>query len=573
MGFVNQKGEKLNENDVKALEEMLKGSLESHLARLVKYEEDTDEPNFYPPIKAVYEKTIQNLPEMIQNENRKGGEIRVSDFISSLFGEISEQMLEVVDKESPCFYEFWEYVAKGFGEKKLMDGLADEPEAYSVKDTGEGYQKTAGAFQFATEPMKGIEDIKEYDPNTDSVKDLYKGRAGNSATLGADIEKLQQELEQLKQVPDDEQHLMERNRRNNIQKKIDDAFKGEFGLNAGAEIARIHSAELKGKEQVTFGDLYRAVTEINQVARPGDPAGGKLRGIQVQAGQVEGVAASVAPEAFYKTLGTIADGMNQIKNTEDPALRKTRAVQLASFAYQMTLSEHVFGDGNGRTCRLFADTILQTFGLPPHTPTKEEQTLCKTIGNEMDFQKGAEVFLKGVQLSDQELKRDPEERKQSRISEPPRKEAGREETSMKLSALYEVNDATVAYFEDLQKRAKKAKGTFRDSKEYKDLCAAIDKCLKLSRSMMDNEDELGTNNFNVDKAEAEYASAVRKLFKTAKAYESYKMKDHTEDKSAEPDKKKLNSDDRKKLNLVSEVTNNEDIIKVKNAAPKGGRSL
>ncbi len=88
----------------------------------------------------------------------------------------------------------------------------------------------------------------------------------------------------------------------------------------------------------------------------------------ISAGRIEGVGTFTAPKALYKTLSTIADSMNKIKKTQNEALRKTQAIQLAGFAYAVTLSEHVFMDANGRTCRLFADTILQTFELPPHTP-------------------------------------------------------------------------------------------------------------------------------------------------------------------------------------------------------------
>ena len=75
----------------------------------------------------------------------------------------------------------------------------------------------------------------------------------------------------------------------------------------------------------------------------------------------------------------------------------------------MTVSEHVFGDGNGRTCRFFADTILQTFGLPPHIPLPEIRELGKTIGTEpIDFNKGTEIFMSGIRQSDLVLKGEEE---------------------------------------------------------------------------------------------------------------------------------------------------------------------
>ena len=255
--------------------------------------------------------------------------------------------------------------------------------------------------------------------------------------------------------------------------------------------------------------------------------------------------------------------MNRIKQTEDPALRKTRAIQLAAFAYQMMLSQHVFNDGNGRTCRLFADSILQTFGLPPHSPTKAESEIIATIGEgHMDFNEGARVFLDNVKKSDLELKKDPEITNERLRREPPEKKPGgmHEKTSLKFSALYEVDDDTISILHDLKQSAKNASGRFRNSQEYKDFQSAIDKSYTLARTINTGR---GSQGFNLKQAEAEYASSIRKLFKTAADYKTYKMKDHTEDPLADPDKKRLNEKDRGKLDLVDSVMKNENLIKVK----------
>ena len=60
-----------------------------------------------------------------------------------------------------------------------------------------------------------------------------------------------------------------------------------------------------------------------------------------------------------------------------------------------------------------------------------------------------------------------------------------------------------------------------------------------------------------------HCPVARKLFKTAADYKTYKMKDHTEDPLADPDKKRLNEKDRGKLDLVDSVMKNENLIKVK----------
>ena len=561
MPILNKDKTLISDKDAKAIEQMLKGSLEEHIERLKENRDSDicDDPDFYKPIIEVYQNQLDNLKQTIQDyRNQTDTDLSVGDFMDQVFDNIAEKTIEVIDKESPEYAAFSRTVMNHFGNVKLLNDMTGEEENPLDKDTTQGFDNSAANFTFVNKPMPGIEKIGEYNPATDSVKDLYKGRTANSTTLSADVEKLQK---QLNDIPDDEEHAQQREK---IQGKIDGFVKGTFGLNAGAEVARIHSVELMNKEQVTFGDLFNAISEINEAARPGDPAGGKLRGIGVSAGKIEGTSASYVPKQLYNILDKVADGMNQIKQIDDKNLQKTMAVQLAAFAYQMTLSAHSFGDGNGRSCRLFSDTILQTFGLPPNTPIPEQQTLSATMGEKMDFSKGADAFYKSVQLSDDELKKDPEIRKQARVTGMPEKQINNSKTSTKLSALYEVDDETIRQLKDLQKKAKKVSGTFKDSKQYKDFRASIDKSLTLAQKILANE---LNPDFDMKKAEAEYASSIRGMRKAAKSYKDYKLKDKTADKKAEPGKKKLNSDDKKKLDLIESVEKNEKLITVKQKKP------
>ncbi len=64
------------------------------------------------------------------------------------------------------------------------------------------------------------------------------------------------------------------------------------------------------------------------------------------------------------------------------------------------------------------------------------------------------------------------------------------------------------------------------------------------------------------------ASSIRNLRKSANSYKEYKLKDKTVDKNTEPNKKKINKDDKKKLALIDSVTNNKKLITVKK--PSGG---
>ncbi|QIF03530.1 Fic family protein [Roseimicrobium sp. ORNL1] len=51
-------------------------------------------------------------------------------------------------------------------------------------------------------------------------------------------------------------------------------------------------------------------------------------------------------------------------------------IELAGLSYQKLVSIHPFDDANGRTCRLVADAILQSRGLPPASYTSAEVNLA-----------------------------------------------------------------------------------------------------------------------------------------------------------------------------------------------------
>ena len=411
--------------------------------------------------------------------------------------------------------------------------------------------------------MEGIEEIAEYKPESGRIIALYEGRAGNSNTLRDEwLQQLEKDVEATKNNVDKQAY-------NKALEDLEKAKKAPFGLHAAAEYARIRSSEMMAKDEIGLADVWETFSNLNRMARPNDPEGGTLRGQGITAGELKGPNVMAVPQQTYQTMQTIAEHMNTIKQTQDPALRKTRAIQLAAYAYQMTLSQHVFSDGNGRTCRMFADSILQSFGLPPHIPSKEEGKISKTIGTgKMDFNKGAEVFLKGVQESDLELKKDPElvkERlisKQAEKKQPEKKQPNKEKNRLRLSAIYEVSDDTVDLLGDLKRQAAHAKGNFRDSQEYKNFLGAVNQSHLLAKEIQQKRDTAG---FDLKKAEAAYAASIRKLFKTASDYTDYKLKDHTENRQQEPEKKKLNDKDREKLNLMKNLTENKLLTKEKEA--------
>ncbi len=560
MPLIHNNGKTVNQQDKEALLEMLQGNMQNIIARLEYYRDYTGgrAGEVYNPVIKVYQDGLKDLPEKLRTAGEKPDEIKVADFIQKMHHDMAEKVISTLDPEDDLYPDLQNILFSDMG-GMVYPGLAEglQPEE---RDMPEKYQDQINDFKLADVPMEGVEDIAEYKPESGRILALYENRAGNSNTLKPEnIAKLEQGVEA-------HRFDLDRQTYNKFVKDLQDAKTAAFGLHAGAEYTRIRSSEMMAKENVTFADVYETFTNINKMARPGDPEAGKLRGTSITAGNLKGPGATAIPMQTYQTLQTIADSMNQIKKTEDPALKKTQAIQLAAFAYQMTLAQHVFNDGNGRTCRLFADSILQTFGLPPHTPTKAESDIMKTIGEEkMDFKKGAEVFLENVKKSDLELKKDPETVIQRLKQEPPEKKPGgiQEKHSLKFSAIYEVNDETVEMLRALKNNSEHAKGRFRDSQEYKDFCSAVDKSYVLALKINQNR---GSKDFDMKQADAEYASSIRKLFKTAAGYKDYKLKDHAEDLSANPGKKKLSTKDREKLDLMDSVIENKNLIKVKQPA-------
>ncbi len=413
MALFNNRNEKLSTENTNAILDMVKGSLDAHVQKLKSmkkkmstYSAGCNDSTFYDPLIEVYEQGLADISGQFEEAVNSDQEISVQDFLNGVFTKLSEKAAGRVDKNNPYFNKYFygdlAFQWEDYNFYKLFNAECQ------YRDNNKEYDKSSSPFKLATEPLEGVEDIGEYNPDADSVKPLYEGRTGNSGTMKTKIDDLKRQIQEVRDNANMKNAAKEK-KIQYLQEKIDKAEFSPFGLHMGAEVSRIHSSKLKAKmtkgdEPITFADLYNTLTDLNVSARANDPDGGKFRGDSVVAGTLRGVSPSAAPAIAFRTLDDIADYMNRIRKTEDPALRKTQAIQLASYAYQMTLSEHLFADGNGRTCRLFSDTILQSFGLPPHTPSKEVSSLTDSLGLSIDFNKGANVFLSCVKTSDNILK-------------------------------------------------------------------------------------------------------------------------------------------------------------------------
>lgn len=101
--------------------------------------------------------------------------------------------------------------------------------------------------------------------------------------------------------------------------------------------------------------------QINKMINPKNPEG-TYRNFEITAGGH--ISRSYVPAKEVKTemdkfILWLDEGVQACEQkTENP-------IVLASLAYQWLVSVHPFSDGNGRSCRMVMDYVLQRFGLPP----------------------------------------------------------------------------------------------------------------------------------------------------------------------------------------------------------------
>ena len=387
--FQDRSGKRLSPKEVDELVALMSNSLQGHRMRLQghvdtalaaregKGEEllptsDTGIANSRKLI-SQYSNQEKTLKARLRAKmNDKDNVYNVEDTLSSEIPNAFHATGTTLDTEMPIAFRT-DMVATGMPE---LSGIANATEAdLPAQDTTAGYDRTASAFHLTDTAYEGVSDIRDFDPSKDKADYLTMQRMGNSTTLIGQNGFMDSSASALKK-----------------QKKA---------FTDATEVARKGAVNLrKSKDDVTFGQMFNLFSTLNKTVRKGDKSGGLLRGNMANAGNIQGVGTAKLPETMYKTFSTIANSINQIKRVQDRDLQKSQAIQLASFAYQMTLGQHVFSDGNGRSCRLLSDTILQTFGLPPHLPSEEEKDISYSMGSDVDFDRGANVFKNAVSEAD-----------------------------------------------------------------------------------------------------------------------------------------------------------------------------
>lgn len=367
--FVNPSGKRHNDQDVAGMQRMLEGSLDSMIAEAQAKGLKKGEAK---RVVGSLQKARRQLGKRLAKAQKSGTEFSAAEMMTSVINDAVAGMK--LSKKDSANMQLMLCSAMGNG-TAYQTYFGGELVA---RDTGEGVQQSMAGFRLPQVAAEGIEEIGEYDP-TDAMDELTEGRMGNSASLAAS----------LATTPE-----AQAKRQQSMQQFQD-----------GAAVARQGAAAMKeDPDSISFSSLMDLFSGINTQVRGGADDAGKLRGKKVTVGQLAPPGASALPEDAYRTFSFIADQMKQIKANPDKKLAKTQAAHLAAFAYQMTISEHMFADGNGRTCRLFADSILQSFGLPPSTPVEELSHVGANMGESMDFQAGADAILAGVRKSDQALK-------------------------------------------------------------------------------------------------------------------------------------------------------------------------
>lgn len=484
----------------------------------------------------------------------------------------------------------------------VQNGAAQE---IPVKDSKQGYENSAQGFTLAVEPMEGIEEIISFIPDElrNPISYLDDARSGNSGTIKENNDRVTELIEEIGNESDED----------NNEKELIDIIEQRAMFTKVNTLSESLARSLREKKTTSFADIYDIFSRINENVNLGQTAG-KLRGeaifVRTDKDTLNGTSPNALCSQMLRLMNDISDKINTIKATKNEALQKTQAVQLAAYTYQMALSIHPFSDANGRSCRLLADTILQSFGLPPHIPEAAEKEISCTMGNPMDFRRGAEIFLDGVKNSSARIKdynkklideycefsqRMNVNENNARITEAvqniqdPGQEAFRREVEAMEREKYNgcrmirsMSDEKAENYSKIAELAESCRGTFRDSREYtefnnvarfcadmagilndakkgSDLCIDINKIDRKTGIIIKQMPKYaGSNTMTLVEAGQILYNARKGMVEKARAYVEYKLKDHTFDTKAERNKKAMNTDDRLKLKLMQKILPQND---------------
>lgn len=134
----------------------------------------------------------------------------------------------------------------------------------------------------------------------------------------------------------------------------------------------------QASEPLTEGKLLQILLKLNEIYSPQDkrPYRQGFRSFSAQIGQGDKAiftTPAIEVEASVKeVIRHITAALNECEsqcnnNTISPDDMLKRVITVSAMAYQLLISIHPFADGNGRTCRMFANYILMHYHLLPAT--------------------------------------------------------------------------------------------------------------------------------------------------------------------------------------------------------------
>ena len=388
-------GRSVPEEDVEAVIKMLEGAYQSHIDAMeaIRKENETtlkhgsnikDADNLREgmlgdkKLLQAYKNGKSSVRARFKKKIKSKDEVYIEEYLQAELYKAQETGFNAAKKGKGITLDTYAHLSDA------GNALVDPVKSRRPEFTLNGFLRDVGRFTINDTVFEGLDDVTSWSPVYDADS-LTQVRMGGSSSLTGNIgDGTAVKTATNKQLTKMKKQFMK-----------------------STEISRKAALEIRSNKynNVGFAFLYKLLKNLNKTVQEGMDSGGKLRAAHATAGVISSVAQNQLPEELYWLLNKIGTYIRYVGDMQDEKLRKSQAIRVAAFSFQMLISLHPFKDGNGRTCRLFADTILQAFGLPPYTPLT--MPLGGTVGangdNEynpkIDFEKGAYAFLYSVRES------------------------------------------------------------------------------------------------------------------------------------------------------------------------------
>ena len=469
-GFVNPDGTRLTKDDVNMMKVMLTQVLESYPSQIEKiysnenleYEKNLLNTKYYKNlcVKLAKGEAQQKDKDEKKDYEKRSDEALVDTEAKRVLLSNIRRKLSRLSSEIVAIHKGAKAVsASDFLENYVKDVLScngQHTQKYKFllsKKSVSDFQTTLDAVSaefdaHKDEELEGIAGIQKYNPK--QSKKLAGGRMQGSSTLDAEIRTLFSNSAKFRVAINEDDFIKEKNGNNlfseqDVDKlmslvtsnndvansvlaiiernKLSSSAKSVGNFSKAAGIASKHAQKLKSKSAITFSDLMLAYMEIN--AGVGDQASkgeksndGKLKAQSAgtSSGSIVGPSGDTISADLFLMFNFAAKTMNEIKAIQEtqPNVAKSRAVKLAGIVNSMTVSAHTFVNGNGRTCRLLADVILESVELPPASVNATMTGVGGLFGQlyanddqkadgEKDFDRSTKGYLEGVMESNRLL--------------------------------------------------------------------------------------------------------------------------------------------------------------------------